>query len=209
MTSSLVGIDCSSVRTRLAANCPDAESEDRVDQSRLNETFRQRAVKLARRGAAPSTSGALTPVLTIRLGAERFGIELAKVVQVFSRVIVTPVPGAAAWLRGVASLRGQMRSVIDLGLLLGLTASKAGDGCVVLLRTDAAAVGAWVDETPDICRVDLESLAPIHDLPTGGIQGVVRRVAADGLQVIAFDALMVGLRSACRQHGREHAMSES
>lgn len=61
---------------------------------------------------------------------------------------VTRVPNAQAWLTGVANVRGELMTVIDLPLLLGLppTPPARGRRVLVLNAKRAAPVGFLVDE---------------------------------------------------------------
>ncbi len=135
--------------------------------------WRQRAARLAR-PAAPPEPGVLT-VLVVRLGEERYALDLAAVAEVAPTGHLSPVPGAAAMLAGVMALRSQIRPVWDLARLLGLAAGATpGGGYVVLLRTNA---GLWVEGLEGIRRLTRT------ELPEG------RRVTADLVAVLDLEAL--------------------
>ena len=106
MTTTKNKIDWNSVRQRLAHFQADVGISGSVTGDRLNEVFRQRAQRLARRGRQEATQANRVPIIVFRLGNERFGIELAHVKQVFPRVSITPLPGACGLLLGVANLDG-------------------------------------------------------------------------------------------------------
>jgi chemotaxis-related protein WspB len=58
-------------------------------------------------------------LLTFTAGANRYAIDVARVVELIPRVELRPVPHAPAFLAGLLGYRGQVLPVIDLGALLG------------------------------------------------------------------------------------------
>ena len=57
-------------------------------------------------------------LLTFTAGANRYAIDVARVVELVPRVELRPVPHAPAFLAGLLGYRGKVVPVIDLGLLL-------------------------------------------------------------------------------------------
>jgi chemotaxis-related protein WspB len=58
-------------------------------------------------------------LLTFIAGADRYAVDVARVVELVPRVELRPVPHAPAHLAGLLGYRGHVVPVIDLGLLLG------------------------------------------------------------------------------------------
>ena len=56
-----------------------------------------------------------------RLGQRRLVSSFDEVVEILPLPPVTPVPGAHAWMLGVANLRGQLHGVVDTAIFLGLS----------------------------------------------------------------------------------------
>jgi chemotaxis signal transduction protein len=63
--------------------------------------------------------------LVIRFGATNFAIRLAEIAGLFVDKKITPVPGAAAALLGIAGFRGAIVPVYDLQALLGKSTAQA------------------------------------------------------------------------------------
>ena len=59
--------------------------------------------------------------LTFTVGANRYAIDVTRVVEVVPRVELRKIPHAPAFLAGLLGYRGKVVPVIDLGLLLGIT----------------------------------------------------------------------------------------
>jgi twitching motility protein PilI len=93
---------------------------------------RARAAIAAREGAPEATDEWVG--IGFRLGAERFVTSRADVREVLPiPEQVTRVPGAKPWLRGIANLRGQLLTVVDLKSFLGAGAPAADRQARVLV----------------------------------------------------------------------------
>jgi purine-binding chemotaxis protein CheW len=57
--------------------------------------------------------------LTVRLGADEFGIALGSIREIVPVSVLTRVPGNPPWVRGVCNLRGTVLPVVDLGVRFG------------------------------------------------------------------------------------------
>jgi chemotaxis signal transduction protein len=104
----------------------------------------KRAAELRRdfdRGFAdpPFVAGeAKQDLLAIRLGARRLAIRLSEIAGLFADKKITPVPGAAAGMLGIAGFRGSILPVYDLQSLLELSASEAPRWLVVAAAAPVA-----------------------------------------------------------------------
>ncbi|MDJ0955260.1 MAG: chemotaxis protein CheW [Arenicellales bacterium] len=58
--------------------------------------------------------------LAFQVGENRLVTELTSVVDVLDCPAVTPLPGTQPWLKGVCNVRGNIYSVVDLGVYLGV-----------------------------------------------------------------------------------------
>ena len=58
-------------------------------------------------------------ILTFTAGGNRYGVDVAQVVELVPRVELRQIPRAPGFLAGFLGYRGQVVPVIDLGLLLG------------------------------------------------------------------------------------------
>jgi purine-binding chemotaxis protein CheW len=84
--------------------------------------------------------------VVVRLGTGRFAANLDAVAEVGRLPSVTRIPGAPAWLAGVANWRGRLLPVLDLRSLLGADASPVGTSArLVVLTADGVSAGIVVD----------------------------------------------------------------
>ncbi len=131
-------IDWAEVRERLERSRAALEESLSVSPERLEAVYRERAAALAaRQTRAAGPTG--VRVLVFALGAERYALNFGDVTEVLPFAALTPVPGGPPELLGVMNVRGDIRSVVDLGRLLTTPErTDAAAGYVLLLRRTAA-----------------------------------------------------------------------
>jgi len=86
--------------------------------------------------------------IAFRLGVERFLVAREETREVLSYPsVVTRVPGARTWIRGLANVRGQLLPVVDLRSFLGSGVTAAGRSTRVLVANHRdVPAGLMVDE---------------------------------------------------------------
>jgi purine-binding chemotaxis protein CheW len=121
-----------------------------------------RAEQLARLPLAAEASDEIE-VITCRLAAERYAVEsrLLRAVQWVSNI--TPVPSTPGYVIGIVSVRGEIVTLLDLALMIGLTSTGGGSGLtrpVLLLGLVGQRSGLVVDEVLGVERWRLDRLQP-------------------------------------------------
>jgi twitching motility protein PilI len=161
-------------------------------------------VRLAERLSAAKSEAATASWLAVEAGAVRFLIPLVQAGEIFSWTHLQEVPYTKRWYAGVASLRGGLHGVIDLGQLTGALsdarASRVADrvNSETRLVSLHAALGVnavlWIDRLMGLRHPAMfNSLA--EDIPGAPAWFSRRLVDADGsvwqelnLQSLATDA---------------------
>ena len=122
--------------------------------------------------------------------AESFVTELDRVPA------ITPVPRVPAWLRGVASLRGDILSVVDLRIFLGLEPTPAAGRMLVLrLPAEDFSLALLVDAVDGIVTFDEEAVHPPASTLEGPLAPFLSGMSVVGDQLIAVLDLDRFLRS--------------
>jgi purine-binding chemotaxis protein CheW len=142
---------------------------------------------------------------TFRLGDRLFGLDLMMIREINRILDITPVPHAKAHLRGLINLRGQIVTILDLGVRLGLPrqdifdsshniilktsaelASVRQDGKGVQYVTSTDLVGFLVDAIGDVVEADEATIEPpsanVSEAEGGFLSGVIKTEA--GLLVL-------------------------
>jgi purine-binding chemotaxis protein CheW len=164
-----------------------------MEQRRMEAVWRARADRLSHRPVATEAGQDFRPVMVLGIGMERYGIELSDVQEVLPPVRATPVPGAAAMFSGVINVQGEIRPVMDLRLLLGMDALRAGDRPrVIVLFKEGRQMGLQIDSVEQIRWIGS------RDLQSDGNSGRSRYIQGstkDLLMLIDTEALFAELRT--------------
>jgi len=145
----------------------------------------------------------------LRLGGSRFAVAMADVAEVTALPTVTRLPGAPAWLVGVANWRGRMLPVLDIRTLVGVPvtplASSARLVVVIAGLRGELTAGVVAEAVPGVYDVAIDSmLAPPATLPAETARLVSGQVtdALGPIAVLDVEALL-GLRDRVdrRRHG--------
>lgn len=113
----------------------------------LQELERRARAAIAAREGAPSEADEWVGI-GFRLGAERFVTGRGDVREVLPiPEHVTRVPGAKPWLRGIANLRGQLLTIVDLKSFLGAGgAASDRQARILIVASRDVPTGLIVDE---------------------------------------------------------------
>ncbi len=116
--------------------------------------------------------------VTFKLADETYGINVMQVQEVLRLSEIAPVPGAPHYVMGIINLRGNVVTVIDTRIRLGLELSEVTDATrVVIIEGDDHVVGILVDcvaEVVDLRMSDVESAPNVGGEESAKyIQGVV------------------------------------
>ena len=79
--------------------------------------------------------------LGVQAGGQRWLVDLRDAGEVIPVPAVTPVPLTRPWFKGVASIRGNLVSVVDFGAFLGLDATAPGEQARLLLLNERFRMG--------------------------------------------------------------------
>ncbi|MEW5723430.1 MAG: chemotaxis protein CheW [Thermodesulfobacteriota bacterium] len=129
--------------------------------------------------------------VTFRLGDHFLGLDVLEVREINRVLETTPVPPAPAFVRGLINLRGQVITVLDLGVRLGLAPLEiTPETHNVILKADR--VGLLVDAIGDVATVEENEIeappANLVGLEDELINGVVQ---LEGELLVILDAAKV------------------
>ena len=120
------------------------------------------AARLARRREAAS----LVRCVVAQVGGMRWALRMDHIVEIVAPPPTTPLPGLPEWALGIANLRGDIASVIDLAAFLHLRPGADRTAARVVLARNAkadVAVGLLVD------RVEGARGLPLDKAQAGGL----------------------------------------
>jgi purine-binding chemotaxis protein CheW len=159
-----------------------------------------RARKLAERGTAARTRTLVGRVVMVEAGRGRYGLPIDTVREIVAATPITPLRGLPAFMLGIAAVRGEVLTVVDLGELHGQ--AKCGTGALLAVVQAARGPIAFRIETvlglrdvfedevaENLSHTDAGRMLPVmftHDLVT--LVDVARLLASDRLIAHAAQA---------------------
>jgi purine-binding chemotaxis protein CheW len=109
---------------------------------------------------------------TFHVGRLLLGIDIRQTEEINRQLDLTAVPHAPACVRGVVNLRGEVVTVLDLRIILGLEPQPMNAASRnVVVRSDTEQVGLLVDRVADVVTVSAEEM----ELPPANVNGVSGR----------------------------------
>jgi purine-binding chemotaxis protein CheW len=116
-------------------------------------------------------------LVSFRLGAQEFCVDIMAVREIRGWTDVTPLPHAPAYVRGMINLRGIVLPIIDMGARLGLPVDDlAKRRVIIVVSIGTKLVGLLVDAVCDILAVPDDSLHAAPELAGETIPSFVTAV---------------------------------
>ncbi|MBU0698523.1 MAG: chemotaxis protein CheW [Proteobacteria bacterium] len=108
---------------------------------------------------------------TFYVGAALCGLDILKIQEINKQIIMTKVPQAPEYVMGILNLRGQIVTVIDLGVKLGLAPTQPDDKTRnIIVNSKGESIGLLVERISDVVPAEREKLEP-PPANIGGVQG--------------------------------------
>ena len=124
--------------------------------------------------------------MTFTLGEQQYCVDIMAVREIRASHVVTPLPGAPEFVRGVTNLRGTIVPIIDLRVRFGQGRTETTHGQVIVIVAIAGKLtGLLVDGVSDITTVHDSGIAAIPST-----EGERRNPMFDGL-ITQGDALLI------------------
>jgi purine-binding chemotaxis protein CheW len=100
----------------------------------------------------PDTNKTLEVVI-LTIDHKRYALELQDLRAVL-RAKITKLPGLNPVIAGAINVQGELVSVLELSLLMGLELSEATDECVLLVNSQHGNVGLRIPNLPELETID-------------------------------------------------------
>lgn len=122
--------------------------------------------------------------ITFSLGEERFGIPLLTVREVIAMPEVTPVPQSPAHFVGIMNLRGQIISVVDLRLKMGIKPKNLQETAVIICDLGTTSIGVVVDSIDSVLSPEPNEISDRPEIPGGKNSEYISAVYRQGENLI-------------------------
>ena len=127
-------------------------------------------------------------LVVFQLGEEELGVEVSQVREIIRVSHITPLPRSPAFIKGVANIRGQVVTIIDLAERLSLP-SQAKEGRIIVMEFKGNTVGVMVDAVSEVLQLPPADIQPPTLVTGSGIElDYLKGIAnMDGRLIILVD----------------------
>ncbi|MEW6229596.1 MAG: chemotaxis protein CheW [Bacillota bacterium] len=106
-----------------------------------------------------------TQLVTFKLGAEEYGIDIMQVQEIIRLPDIVRVPKAPPFVEGVINLRHKILPVIDLARRFGTSSEQRTDASrIVVVNVRDNPVGLIVDSVCEVIRLSTGTVEPLPDV---------------------------------------------
>ncbi len=92
-------------------------------------------------------------IIVFKLSEEHFAVETEKVQGINDMMQITMVPKAPKHIKGLINLRGNIKSLVDINMLLNLEQSE-GHNSIIIVKVEDEEIGICVDEVEEVLDID-------------------------------------------------------
>lgn len=96
-------------------------------------------------------------IVVFKLGDEHFAVETDRVQSINDIMSITRVPKAPKYIKGLINLRGSIKSLVDLNLLLNVSHENEQNNIIILTVEDEE-IGILVDDVEEVLDIDEKSI---------------------------------------------------
>jgi purine-binding chemotaxis protein CheW len=174
-----------------------------VDERRAILRARARLLAQERKGDE-TLPQSLLEVVEFLLASEHYGIELTYIREIHALSEFTPLPGTPAFVLGLANVRGQILSVIDIKKLFGLPEKGLTDlNKVIVIRTTQMELGILADSVLGVRAIALNEFQTSLPTLTGIRAEYLKGITKDPLVVLDMDKILSDEKIIVNDRGNE------
>lgn len=126
------------------------EETDQFKSDRILEEIRRRK----RQDAVVGVEESKTKLVIFTLGTNHYALFGEDVKEILSALKIYPVPGTPQFILGIINVRGDIQSVIDINLFMGLKPTETADHSrIIIAERGGVRSGILVDSVEDVLDV--------------------------------------------------------
>ncbi|NLK96174.1 MAG: chemotaxis protein CheW [Clostridiales bacterium] len=114
-------------------------------------------------------------IVVFKLSEEHFAVETEKVQGINDMMGITVVPKAPNYIKGLINLRGSIKSLVDINMLLNLKPSES-QSSIIILKVEDEEIGISVDEVEEVLDIDEKEIQKTESSQNSQyIKGIVNK----------------------------------
>lgn len=110
--------------------------------------------------------------VVFKLGEEHFAVETEKIQSINDMMTITQVPKSPDYIKGLINLRGSIKSLVDINLLLNINSENKKNN-IIILNLYEEEIGISVDEVEEVIEVDESN---IQKLPSNNTEDYIKGI---------------------------------
>ena len=190
MNEARPAIDWQEAYARLERARQALEARRELPPEEVRRLLNDRARALAKPLEEAPAPTEVLDLLVFSLAGERYGIEMAHVLEVVPLRELTPVPCTPPFVFGVVNHRGRILPVLDFRRLFELAGQGiTGESRVVAVEVGGMTLGIFAESVVGIVRVGAHEVASPPVTLTGNRQAFIRGVTGEMVAVLDLQAL--------------------
>jgi len=179
------------IHERMAAIAQRIEQAFAPPPERSARILAERARQLAREPAMQDETAEKLHLVEFFLAYEEYGIETSYVREIYPLVDLTPLPGTPPFVLGIANVRGQFVSVIDIKRFFDLPDRGLTNlNQLIIVRNGEIELGILADEVLGVRSVRREELQPPLPTMTGIRAEYLRGITGGRLAVLDIEHIL-------------------
>ena len=107
-----------------------------------------------------------------KLGDEYFAIDTKSIQNISEMITITKVPKAPKYIKGLINLRGSIKPLVDISMLLGIEDDSIPQNIIIIKLNDEE-VGIAVDEVVEVLDIEKDKFQSLSNKSKEYILGVV------------------------------------
>lgn len=96
-------------------------------------------------------------IVVFKLGEEYFAVKTEKVQSINDIMSITKVPNSPDYIKGLINLRGSIKSLVDINLLLNIKHNEIQEN-IIILDVNGEEIGISVDRVEEVVSIDDKEL---------------------------------------------------
>lgn len=130
----------------------------------------------------------IVQIVVFKLGDEHFAVETEKVQSINDMMSVTKVPKAPNYIKGLINLRGNIKSLVDINLLLKVN-KRTEQNSIIILNVQDEEIGISVDEVEEVLDIDQKQIQKMDNQDKQYVKGIYNH-EDKLLTIIDMDSLL-------------------
>lgn len=100
-------------------------------------------------------------LVIFKLGEEHFAVDTDKILSINDMMPITKVPNSPNYIKGLINLRGSIKSLVDINLLLNINSNQEQNN-IIILKVDDEELGVTVDEVEEVIDIEDQKIQKLE-----------------------------------------------